>query len=129
MRLKIWMRMNWVDQRLSWNPDDYGGIEQIWLNQQHGEPLVEHWAPDITPYNTREGLDKTLDAAQALVYSDGSVFWSRSPRSQPLPVARSEAVACGREACCVTLVLVGLARAFWTSCANSAAWQTFRSTI
>merc|ERR1719506_313498 len=26
MRLKIWLRMYWYDERLSWNASDYGGL-------------------------------------------------------------------------------------------------------
>mgnify|MGYP002840958595 CR=1 FL=1 len=25
MRLKVWFRLTWTDERLAWNPDDYGG--------------------------------------------------------------------------------------------------------
>ena len=27
--LKVWRRMRWVDPRLSWNPDEWGGVTQV----------------------------------------------------------------------------------------------------
>ena len=77
MRIKIWYRQNWVDERLAWNTSEYGGITQFWANSVSGEPRIEPWVPDLTPYNLREGLGATLDPANAIVYSNGAVFYSR----------------------------------------------------
>ena len=27
-RMKVWVRMGWIDQRLSWDPAEYGNISQ-----------------------------------------------------------------------------------------------------
>ena len=77
MRIKIWYRQNWVDERLAWNSSEYGGITQFWANSVSGEPSIEPWVPDLTPYNLREGLGATLDPANAIIYSNGGVFYSR----------------------------------------------------
>ena len=73
MRLKIWFRLTWKDDRLAWNTSQYGGIDTLWFD---GHDL-QIWTPDITPYNTKDGFTNTLSPANAVVSSSGSVFWSR----------------------------------------------------
>ena len=29
MTLKVWMRTSWTDERLRWNPDEWGGVTQL----------------------------------------------------------------------------------------------------
>ena len=29
MSLKVWFRLSWIDERLSWDPAEYGGIETV----------------------------------------------------------------------------------------------------
>ena len=51
MRLKVWMRMRWVDTRLAWNPADYGGVSTIYFTGTNFQGAEENeiWIPDITP--------------------------------------------------------------------------------
>ena len=80
MRLKIWFRLQWTDSRLSWNESEFGGITQMWMNEIDGSSengALEIWVPDLTPYNTRDPIVRSLEPVQALVYSNGRVFWSR----------------------------------------------------
>ena len=76
MRLKIWYRMRWNDDRLAWDPRSYGGVTQFWTRMAEESPL-EIWTPDIGAYNTKEGLSETLENTAALVSSNGDVYWSR----------------------------------------------------
>ena len=92
MRLKVWYRLSWIDDRLSWNASKYGGITSFQANSGDGGQLgadLEIWVPDIQPYNSREGVDKTLDTAQAIVSSSGNVFWRyariHKPDHKPMP--------------------------------------------
>ena len=52
LSIKVWLRMQWSDLRLSWNPADYGGITTV---QFHASSFAtpedsEIWLPDITAY-------------------------------------------------------------------------------
>ena len=29
--LLSWLRLVWVDERLAWNPEDYGGVDKLWF--------------------------------------------------------------------------------------------------
>jgi len=77
MAVKVWVRMQWNDLRLAWNPDDYGGLHTVkfWSHPSDGHEI---WVPDITTYNTRGSLADQVGAAWIDVYSDGSTFYSRA---------------------------------------------------
>lgn len=79
MRLKVWVRMQWVDERLAWSPASYGGVSSVFYQADSsvGSEAREIWVPDIQPYNVLTGLAATLDPSMATVSSDGTVFWSR----------------------------------------------------
>lgn len=79
MRMKIWLRFQWVDERLAWEPEAYGNITEVQMNAASisAPEDTEIWLPDIQPYNTIDGISNTLDASLAVVYSNGVVFWSR----------------------------------------------------
>ncbi|KAJ8928679.1 hypothetical protein NQ314_018732, partial [Rhamnusium bicolor] len=40
-----WLRVDWTDQHLTWNPDDYGSLNSIILE------TYEIWTPDLSVYN------------------------------------------------------------------------------
>lgn len=79
MRLKIWLRLYWKDERLAWDPALHGNLTTISFRAEAeaGGTEAEIWVPDVQPYNAMEGVARTLDIATARVGSDGGVFWSR----------------------------------------------------
>ena len=79
MRLKVWMRMRWMDTRLAWNASEYDGLTTAYFNADKfsGDEVTELWIPDIQPYNANQGLVMTLEPSSARVTSDGEVFLSR----------------------------------------------------
>ena len=79
LKLKVWFRMQWSDLRLAWDPAEFGGITQT---QMRAAAITidqdsDIWLPDIQPYNAGEAVASTLEPSLALVYSDGTVYWSR----------------------------------------------------
>jgi len=77
MQLKVWYRLFWYDERLAWNPEDYGGIQKVWYGDHTNNENAEIWLPDLQPFNAHNGIIGTLDPALAVVNSSGFVTWSR----------------------------------------------------
>lgn len=79
MVLHAWLRLEWLDARLSWNSSDWGGVEQM---TAHGAkpllpgPKYKTWVPDVELYN---GASSVYDVPHkdVMISSDGTVFWSR----------------------------------------------------
>ncbi|EDO45564.1 predicted protein, partial [Nematostella vectensis] len=69
---KVWIRQVWRNPFLSWNPDDYGGLESINVNSN----LV--WKPDIILYNNigigQTGAMYNFDT-KVVIDSDGTNSW------------------------------------------------------
>ena len=79
MRLKVWLRLLWRDERLSWDPKAHGGVDQLWFNSRAltDPEATEIWLPDVQAYNSGAGIEQTLDPATAMVSPTGDIFWSR----------------------------------------------------
>lgn len=79
LRVKVWWRSKWQDQRLAWDPADYGGITVFPVHAaSFADPeLSDIWLPDISVYNSVEGLMDSMEPAMARVSHDGTVFWTR----------------------------------------------------
>ena len=80
MTLKVWLRMSWYDERLSWDPAEWGGVDQLQFmggSLPAGAEITELWLPDIQPYNAYTGIHASLDPVHAMVSSSGSIFYSR----------------------------------------------------
>ena len=45
MTTNVWLEQQWFDYKLMWTPDDYGGVERLYV------PSEEIWLPDIVLYN------------------------------------------------------------------------------
>jgi len=81
--LSVWFRIAWYDPRLTWNPDDFGGVKSLFFyvsDGNGGEGSSEIWTPDIYVWNAAESITDTLDNTNAIVTSDGRAFWSRPGR-------------------------------------------------
>ena len=52
--LLTWMRFIWNDTRLSWDPEEYAGIDKLWFWIESGAGMSETseiWTPDIELWN------------------------------------------------------------------------------
>ncbi|GAB1606056.1 hypothetical protein Ahia01_000888000, partial [Argonauta hians] len=45
MTTNVWLRQEWQDLKLRWDPKEYGGVNRLYV------PSVELWLPDIVLYN------------------------------------------------------------------------------
>ena len=73
MSFKAWLRYSWKDERLAWDPSEYGGITYHYVRA-----VADNlWIPDLTIYNSQGGFSGSFEDQLALVSSDGSVSWSR----------------------------------------------------
>ncbi|CBY22842.1 unnamed protein product [Oikopleura dioica] len=70
MTAKVWLAQSWFDERLKWNPADFGGIEKVQL------PGEEIWRPELVLYNNADGSYESTFMAMAIVYFNGSVEWT-----------------------------------------------------
>ena len=79
MQMKVWVRLQWRDDRLKWTPSSYGGLTTVRFKGQHADSMVESeiWVPDIQPYNSATGMFRSLDPSTIKVSSDGDCFYSR----------------------------------------------------
>ncbi|XP_070508469.1 neuronal acetylcholine receptor subunit alpha-6-like [Chironomus tepperi] len=65
-----WIRMNWTDIKMKWDPAKFNGISNLRLSAD------DVWQPDLTVYNSAE--DKIVDhyaKTNKIAYNTGSVLW------------------------------------------------------
>ena len=55
LQLFVWLGYRYIDERLAWDPEEWGGITQIYADP------AEVWRPDIVPYNSRVFADTFED--------------------------------------------------------------------
>lgn len=79
MKLKVWLRMRWVDTRLAWNITEYSDVSENYFNADAypGAENAEIWTPDITVYNANQGFAATMEPSMAKVDFGGNVYYSR----------------------------------------------------
>lgn len=65
----VWLDQEWHDELLTWNPEDFSGIEIIRI------PCEKIWLPDIVLYNSADDYTRGYMHSKAMVRSDGNVFW------------------------------------------------------
>lgn len=65
----IWLRHEWIDSRMAWDPDNFGG-----LNYTHF-PSEDLWRPDIILYNNADGDFNVTLLTKATVFSTGQILW------------------------------------------------------
>lgn len=76
MEINAWLRLSWIDPRLTWNPSDYGGIEQTVFYGEPMEPDSEIWVPDLELYTQTSSVYEAARKGTRVRY-DGSAFLSR----------------------------------------------------
>ncbi|XP_077862581.1 neuronal acetylcholine receptor subunit alpha-10-like [Saccoglossus kowalevskii] len=71
LKINAWLTLRWIDEYLTWNTTDYGGIENIKL------PSDIMWMPDVVLYDNAD--DKYINFLRdkiAVVYHNGDVMWA-----------------------------------------------------
>ncbi|KAM4826130.1 neuronal acetylcholine receptor subunit alpha-5 [Thomomys bottae] len=66
----VWLKQEWVDAKLKWNPADYGGIKVIRV------PSDSLWTPDIVLFDNADGRFEGA-STKTVVRHDGRVRWMR----------------------------------------------------
>ncbi|XP_067652699.1 acetylcholine receptor subunit alpha-L1-like [Haliotis asinina] len=65
-----WLKIEWLDQFLTWNETDYGGIDEVIVFQR------EVWLPDLFVENTAQNYRELgNDAMLISVHRDGLIVW------------------------------------------------------
>ncbi|KAL7012589.1 hypothetical protein ACKWTF_014944 [Chironomus riparius] len=65
-----WLKMNWTDVKMKWEPAKFNGIDNMRLSAD------DVWQPDLTVYNSAE--DKIVDhyaKTNKIAYPSGAVLW------------------------------------------------------
>ncbi|CAK6442362.1 unnamed protein product [Pipistrellus nathusii] len=69
MTTNVWLKQEWRDMKLRWNPEDYGGIQAIRV------PSDSLWTPDIVLFDNADGQFEGA-RTKAVVRFDGTVAWA-----------------------------------------------------
>ncbi|XP_037380590.1 neuronal acetylcholine receptor subunit beta-3 isoform X1 [Talpa occidentalis] len=70
MTTNVWLKQEWTDYKLRWNPDEYGGIHSIKV------PSESLWLPDIVLFENADGRFKGSLMTKVIVKSNGTVVWT-----------------------------------------------------
>ena len=78
LSLKIWRRSVWFDNRLKWDPAEWGGIQsfRVYPTKQGEQVDDQLWLPPIVTTNTLARESDTLEDGGTWIRSDGRVWRS-----------------------------------------------------
>nr|XP_003479724.2 neuronal acetylcholine receptor subunit alpha-2 isoform X2 [Cavia porcellus] len=69
MTTNVWLKQEWNDYKLRWNPADFGNITSLRV------PSEMIWIPDIVLYNNADGEFAVTHMTKAHLFSTGAVHW------------------------------------------------------
>ncbi|XP_054557108.1 neuronal acetylcholine receptor subunit alpha-2 [Talpa occidentalis] len=70
MTINVWLKQEWDDYKLRWNPADFGNITSLRV------PSEMIWIPDIVLYNNADGEFAVTHMTKAHLLSSGTVRWT-----------------------------------------------------
>ncbi|XP_049721456.1 neuronal acetylcholine receptor subunit beta-3 [Elephas maximus indicus] len=70
MTTNVWLKQEWTDHKLCWNPDEYGGIHSIKV------PSESLWLPDIVLFENADGRFEGSLMTKVIVKHNGTVVWT-----------------------------------------------------
>jgi len=77
-----WWRHNWVDPRLAWRPEDWGGVAEITFIAAGEHKQV--WMPDDVIFEATSSVYQMPETIQVIVYPGGGV-WVSVPVESTVP--------------------------------------------
>ncbi|XP_006864499.1 PREDICTED: neuronal acetylcholine receptor subunit alpha-2 [Chrysochloris asiatica] len=69
MTTNVWLKQEWSDYKLRWNPADFNNITSLRV------PSEMIWIPDIVLYNNADGEFAVTHMTKAHLFSTGTVHW------------------------------------------------------
>ncbi|PAV91319.1 hypothetical protein WR25_21905 [Diploscapter pachys] len=69
MTSSVWLKQVWMDNKLSWNPKNYGGVKVLYV------PSEMIWLPDIVLYNNADSSYNITISTKATLHYSGEVTW------------------------------------------------------
>uniref|UniRef100_A0A914CJA8 Neurotransmitter-gated ion-channel ligand-binding domain-containing protein n=1 Tax=Acrobeloides nanus TaxID=290746 RepID=A0A914CJA8_9BILA len=69
VELNAWLKFNWTDPQLRWNPEEFDGITDLRFKKD------QLWTPDILLYNSVAEDFNTIFPTNLVVYYNGIVNW------------------------------------------------------
>ncbi|KAM6982931.1 neuronal acetylcholine receptor subunit alpha-4b [Tautogolabrus adspersus] len=69
MTTNVWVKQEWNDYKLRWNPEDYENVTSIRI------PSELIWRPDIVLYNNADGDFAVTHLTKAHLFYDGRIKW------------------------------------------------------
>ncbi|XP_045142749.1 neuronal acetylcholine receptor subunit beta-3 [Echinops telfairi] len=70
MTTNVWLKQEWTDHKLHWDPEEYGGIHSIKV------PSETLWLPDIVLFENADGRFEGSLMTKVIVKHDGTVVWT-----------------------------------------------------
>ncbi|XP_057205424.1 neuronal acetylcholine receptor subunit beta-3b [Triplophysa rosa] len=70
MTTNVWLWQEWIDYKLRWNPENYGGITFIRV------PSESIWLPDIVLYENADGRFEGSLMTKVIVRYNGLITWT-----------------------------------------------------
>lgn len=70
MTTNVWVKQEWYDYKLRWDPGDYENVTSIRI------PSELIWRPDIVLYNNADGDFAVTHLTKAHLFHDGRVQWT-----------------------------------------------------
>nr|XP_020468270.1 neuronal acetylcholine receptor subunit alpha-2-like isoform X2 [Monopterus albus] len=69
MTTNVWVKQEWNDYKLRWNPEEYENVTSIRI------PSEIIWRPDIVLYNNADGDFAVTHLTKAQLFYDGRIKW------------------------------------------------------
>lgn len=69
MTTNVWLRQEWIDLHLRWDPKEYGGIKTFEI------PSEDLWNPEMVLFNNADGNYQVTLMTKATLHPDGLVVW------------------------------------------------------
>ncbi|XP_034000520.1 neuronal acetylcholine receptor subunit alpha-2-like [Trematomus bernacchii] len=69
MTTNVWVKQEWDDYKLRWNPEEYENVTSIRI------PSEIIWRPDIVLYNNADGDFAVTHLTKAHLFHDGRIKW------------------------------------------------------
>ncbi|XP_041369292.1 acetylcholine receptor subunit alpha-L1-like isoform X1 [Gigantopelta aegis] len=69
MTTNVWLRQEWHDRTMDWEPKEYGGITELQV------PSADIWLPDVVLFNNADGNFEVTLTTKATLHHTGLVVW------------------------------------------------------